>query len=365
MAKRSTRPKGADGTQPDDDFLREVGGKRIALGPAGQYGETWNFGWIPPENRTEVAAEAACRASAEMPRFVVDGPTQYPGRGRTGGGSEPERVNLYEAWTHPDVVEANGYEFTGVHQLTGSCVGAGGGNCWFTLGCMDVIKRSDAEAPLLPFWLLPYGRSRFYLGDRGPGEGSTGSTFAKAAREDGVVPADPKHSPGLPPFTRDDGFVWGRSVEMKWSDGDNSDTMALLPASRKHLVQTTAQCRSASDVREAIVNGYPCTCASMYAHNGGRVQGTGKNAVLLASRSGSWAHQMSLLAWWMHPEFGELFWLMNQWGLRAHGQDPAGGPAGGVWIKASDVDWICRDEVFAFSQFGGFPAPAKPLSWVF
>lgn len=358
MAKKTTRPKGADGVPPDDDFLRSVGGRRLALGKDAQYGETWNFGWVPPENRTEEAAEAAHRAATEMPRFAVDGVTKYP----DGSASEPERVNLYEAWKHPDVVAANGWEFTGVHQLTGSCVGAGGGNCWFTLAGMDVIKRGDAEKPLLPFWLLPYGRSRYYLGDRGPGEGSTGSTFAKAAREDGVVPAV---GDSLPSFTRDDGFVWGRSVEMKWSDGDNSDTMALLPKSRMHLVKTTAQCRSADDVREAIVNGYPCTCASMYAHNGGRVQGSGKNAVLIASRQGSWAHQMSLLAWWMHPEFGELFYLMNQWGLRAHGQDPAGAPAGGVWIKKADVDWICRDEVFAFSQFAGFPAPAKPLSWIF
>jgi hypothetical protein len=350
---RKRKPVGADGEAPDDDFLRSVGGKRISLGPNG--GPTWSFGWIPPENRNDEQEANDDAARATMPRFAVDGATKYP------SGSAPERVDLFALWKHPDVVAANGWEFTGVHQLTGSCVGAGGGNCWFTLACLDAVQRGDAETPLLPFWLLPYGRSRYYLGDRGPGEGSTGGTFAKAAREDGVVPAV---GDGMPTFTRDDGFVWGRSVEMKWSDGDNPDTMRLLPTSRKHLVKTTAQCRSASDVREAIVNGFPCTCASMYAHDGGRVQGTGKNVCLLARRTGSWAHQMSLLAWWMHPEFGELFWLMNQWGLRAHGQDPAGGPSGGVWIKASDVDWICRDEVFAFSQYDGFPAPAKPLDWL-
>jgi hypothetical protein len=36
-----------------------------------------------------------------------------------------------------------------------------------------------------------------------------------------------------------------------------------------------------------------------------------------------------------------------------------------VWIKAADVDWICRDEVFAFSQFDGFPAPAYDIPGIF
>lgn len=235
-----------------------------------------------------------------------------------------------------------------------NCVGAGGCNAWMTLACVEACRLNDAEIPVVPFWLLPYGRSRYYLGDRSPGEGSTGSTFAKAAREDGVIPAN---SPGLPPFTRTDGLVWGSSVEMKWSDGDNPDTMRLLPDSRKHLVKTTAQCRNADDVREAIRNGYPCTAASMYAHRPGV---TGNPPVLLGRHSGEWSHQMSLLAWWDHPSLGEIFWLMNQWGLDAHGRDPAGGPPGGVWITKADVDWICRDEVFAFSQFDGFPAQTLP-----
>jgi hypothetical protein len=163
---------------------------------------------------------------------------------------------------------------------------------------------------------------------------------------------------GMPTFTRDDGFVWGSREEYKWSDGDNPDTMRLLPESRKHLVQTTAQCRNHEDVADAIRNGYPVTCASNYAH---RPSVQSDPAVLLGKRSGSWSHQMSIQAWWEHPKLGHIYWLHNQWGLNAHGRDPAGGPPGGVWITAADVDWICRDEVFAFSQYQGFPA--QTFSW--
>lgn len=342
---------GRDGANEID--LSSVGGKRLRLGNQGQYGEVWNFGWIPKENRTEVQQAMVHAAEVAMPRFTITGD---PVR------NDATKVCLFELWKHPMVKEANGgKEFTGVHQLTGSCVGAGGGNCWFTLACVEAVRVGDRELPKVPFWLLPYGRSRFYLGDRSPGEGSTGSTFAKAAREDGTVPADRS---GLPTWTWDDGLVWGRAAEMSWSDGDAAQTMNLLPESRKHLVKTTAQCRDYNDVREAIKAGYPCTAASMYAHDGGKVQGDGADACLLARRQGSWSHQMSILAWWLHPRFGELFWLMNQWGLRAHGICPTGAPPGGVWITKDDVNYICRDEVFAFSQFEGFPAPKKPIPWI-
>lgn len=172
-----------------------------------------------------------------------------------------------------------------------NCVWAGGQNVITTLHFTDIILRNEFERLYVPFGLLAYGRSRYYLGDRSPGEGSTGSTFARAAREDGFLDA---RAEGMPTFKSGDGIEWGRSTEMSWSDGDAAQTMNLLPESRKRLVRTTAQCRDHNDVREALRNLYPCTCASMYAHDGGRVQGEGDDKVLLARRQGSWAHQMCL-----------------------------------------------------------------------
>lgn len=245
--------------------------------------------------------------------------------------------------------------------ISSNCVGAGGGNVLATLSFGDALLRGDPERCIVPFWLLPYGRSRYYMGDRGEGEGSTGSTFARAAREDGTLDAK---AAGLPPFTNTDGLVWGSRVELKWSDGDNPDTMRLLPESRQHLVKTTAQCKSADDVRQAIINGYPCTCASSWG-GGMKCPTDGNPAVLLNRRSGSWSHQMSIQNWWEHPSLGEIFWIQNQWGLGAHGSDPAGGPGGGFWVKKGEIDWICRDEgeVYAFSQFEGFPSNVIP--WIY
>lgn len=323
-----------------------VGGKKRYMG----HEVHWDFGYKPEFARNRYEEEVRHHALKSMPRFTIDGVKR----------DDPTEVLLYKSWSHPKVVEANGFAFEGIHQLTGSCVGAGGGTCVSTLGFTDAVLRGDAEEPLVVFWLLSYGRSRFYLGDRSPGEGSTGSTFAKAAREDGFLPFNRQ---GLPQPQNTDMLIWGAQVEMSWSDGDAQQTMSLLDSSRKHLVKTTAQCQSADDVRDAIRNGYPCTCASMYAHDGGRVQGT--PAVLLARRQGQWSHQMSIVAWMLHPQFGELFYLMNQWGKKAHGSDPYGAPAGGVWITKADMDWICRDEreVYTFSGLFGFPAREVKLDF--
>ena len=308
------------------------------------------FGWLPPDDRTHAQQINTLIALHEMPRFLITGAK----------GDDPKKVCLWELWKHPLTVKAIGFEYPGTHQLTGSCVGAGGGNVLFTVMAVEVIRKGDPEEICVPFWLLPYGRSRFYLGERTPGEGSTGATFAKAAREDGVLPAT---LAGLPAFENNDGLQWGAGVERSWSDGDAQQTMALLPESRKHPVRTTAECRSADDVREAIRNYYPCTIASSWG-GGMQCRTEGDPPVLVNKRQGQWNHQMSVQAWWDHPSLGEIFWVQNQWGLETHGRDPAGGPGGGFWVKKADVDWICRNgEVFAFSQFDGFPA--QTLSWIF
>jgi hypothetical protein len=280
----------------------------------------------------------------------VDGKSAY---------HDDNQVLLTRVWKHAEVKAMLGFEWSGTHQFSGSCVWAGAQNVACTTHFIDVIERGEAERLYVPFGLLAYGRSRFYMGDRGPGEGSLGGTMAKASLDDGWLDA---RTEGLPPFREGDGVEWGRSAEMSWSDGDARQTLDLLPESRKRLFKTVARLRTADDVREAIKSRFAATCASMYAHDGGKVQGT--PACLLARRSGSWAHQMSLTAWWLHPQFGELFWLPNQWGKRAHGICPTGMPPGGVWITAADVNWICRDEVYAFSAYEGFPAPSKPLDWL-
>jgi hypothetical protein len=169
---------------------------------------------------------------------------------------------------------------------------------------------------------------------------------------------------GLPQPKNTDGLIWGEDVEYAWSDGDAKQTMDLLPESRKHLVATVAECPNADAVREGLVNGYPCTCASSWGMRDGQWQGrlSGTPQVLLGIRTGSWQHQMSVQGWYDHPTLGELFWIHNQWGLKAHGKCPTGAPEGGFWITKAEMDWICRNgEVYVFSgDYAGYPAREVP-----
>lgn len=314
----------------------------------------WNFGWIPPDERTAAQAAAHREAVAKMPKFQIFGRTDY----------KEGKAFLFDLWSHPTTAAALSFEYPGTHQLTGSCVGAGGGNALFTLIAGDAITRGEPEQIVVPFWLLPYGRSRLYMGENFPGQGSFGSTFAQAVREDGVLDASQE---GLPAFKNKDGLIWGEEIEMSWSDGDAQQTLDLLEHSREHPVKTTAECPSADDVRDALANGYPCTCASTWGGHGldGReCDVKGDPPALLNIRCDSWGHQMSVQAWWDHPALKELYWIHNQWGLKIHGECPSGAPAGGFWITKAEMEWICRNgEVYAFSGFNGFPAQNVEWDW--
>ena len=306
------------------------------------------YGYIPESERTEEENEEVSKSLP--PPLRIEGTTEYK------NAEGVEKICIFDLWKHPLIVSANGFAYPGNHQLTGSCVGAGGGNGVASLAFADAVIRNDAENPLIPFWLLPYGRSRYYLSGRySKGEGSTGATFAKALREDGVLWATYE---GLPKFTHTDGLVWGASVEMDWSAGRVDEKYASI--AKNYLVKSTAVCKDADDVRDAICNYYPVAIASNW---GGQMNPQVVNGVLLNTRVTTWSHQMSVHAWWLHPQLGEIYWIQNQWGLTAHGTDPAAGPGGGFWVRKADINWICQgQEAIAYSQYNGYPAQ-KITSW--
>lgn len=307
------------------------------------------LGWIPPSQRTNGQNEAHDTALASLPKFAM--PTKHsdldPG----------QKILLTDTWKHPGIVNQLGFAYPGVHQLTGSCVGAGGGNMLFTLAATDILLRGDLESIIIPFWPLPYGMSRYLCGDRGRGEGSLGSTFAQACQQDGVIDATEST---LPKFTNTDALVWGESVEMQWSDG-SAIPASYLVESKQHVVQTATQLHSAQEVWDSIANGYPVTRAFEWFCNPGSdtIQGTGDDAVLMGKYDGNGGHQQTYLGIYNHPTLGRLIWEPNTWGLKVYKTDPAGGAPGGVWQRFDDVDKMCRmasAEVFSFSGFAGYPA---------
>lgn len=233
-----------------------------------------------------------------------------------------------------------------------NCVGNGGGQAVWYLQAMEAVRLGERQEVKLPFWLIPYGKSREYAGMRGQGDGSLGSTFAKAIVKDGNPAFD---EPGLPGYEDRGGLTWGKEQELKWSDGAAISEEWLAKA-RKHTVKTVAQIKSVDEAKQALINGYPMTIASNW---GGLMQCPKKGSppVLLNQRSGVWNHQMCVIGYWKHPDLGDIFCVLNSWSESAHGEPPDGAPLGSFWIQAKDMAYIIgQEEVFAFSQFEGFPA---------
>lgn len=313
-------------------------------------GACW-LGWVPFKDRSAETKAAHERILAGMHPFKVYGAP---------AGDAPKKVVLTDAWKHPLTVKALGFAFPRIHQLTGSCVGAGGYNAEFTLTAVEVIRLRQPEAIKLSFWPYTYGKSRQRAGMRGRGEGSIGSAYAEAARLDGYLDAS---LPGLPQMRQADGLVLTEDVEYEWSDGAAIDRK-WADAAKPHVVRSTAPCNSADDVRAAIQNYYPVTIAYDYYLNAARVQGVGDQAVLLESDWNYGGHQTSVQGWWDHPTQGELFLYQNNWPASSYPADPAGGAACSAWITRKRMDHICRTgEAYAFSQFDGFPAQQVDLNF--
>ena len=300
------------------------------------------LGWIDWADRTPFQHAAHHAAVASMPVFAVPGAARDP---------VPQPLRLTDCWRHELVVAALGRPFTRWHQLTGSCVWAGGTNAAASVIFLDVIRRREPERIILPFGLHAYGESRRLAGMRGRGEGSLGSTFAKAVQTVGLLDS---RTEGLPQPHEDDGYCYSEAVELQWSDG------VAVPAAVKelgshHPIRTAAPCTSAADAWSAVVNGYACSLAYGWYVGRARVQGT--PPVLVGTFDSRGGHQVSLQGVWDHPEFGPLFLMQNNWPASVYPADPAGGAPCSCWLRERDVQAACLNgEVYAFSQYDGYPA---------
>lgn len=340
--------------------LRAFGGKLLEASPQfrqsldsgsaapSSTSEVWNFGYRLYFQRTkeENFFDTLFNKNEAKP-FAI-----------TGGWNDDEEIILTSNLAKK---ANNGKHLLTFYQRTGSCVGNGGGQGVWHLSAVEVIRLGDPEQFLLPFYLMTYGRSRFYGGIRGRGEGSFGSAMAKAMLTDGMFAYN---EPGLPQPTQseEEGTSWGAAAEMQWSDGEAID-QKWIDKGRKHLVQSVARIADGDAAWEAASNYYPMTCASDW---GGQmsppIRGSGDKRVLLNSRVTTWQHQMCCIGRWRHPEFGKLFYILNSWSPRAHGICPSGAQPGGFWITFKEFDYICRSgEVYAISQYQGYPA--QTFSW--
>jgi hypothetical protein len=304
------------------------------------------LGFIRKKDRTPEQHGAHARAESKMHKHLgLSVSMLAPG----------QKVMLTDAWKHAKVVADVGFVFPRFHQLTGSCVGAGGGQALFSLIAMQRLLAKDPTKAFLPFWPFDYGRCRYNEGDRGQGEGAMGSSFAETVAKEGVINATEQ---GLPAFQNSDGLVLTERLEMQWSDGASSVVTKYLGAAKVHPVGSAAVCRDVGDIRAAVLNGYPVTFACNNYIGHASVQGSGADACVVGYWDGSGGHQQSVHAYWEHPSLGPLYWAQNNWPGSTYPSDPAGGPVCGCWVTEAKVTAAFRldAEVYALSHLNWFPA---------
>jgi len=312
------------------------------------------LGFIPKRERTQAQLDQHSWAEGQMlrahglPEVVL---------------AKGQKVCLFDAWKDPRVVADVGFVFPRFHQLTGSCVGAGGGQALFTLIAVQRCLAATPTKAFIPFWPFDYGRCRANEGDRGQGEGAMGSSFADTVVKEGVIDAS---SQGLPAFTSNDGLVLTERLEMQWSDGNSSVVTKWEPDAKVHPVGSAAVCKSVADVKAAILNGYPVTfaCDDYIGH--ASVLGSGADAALVGHWDSPGGHQQSIHAYWEHPSLGALYWAQNNWPAQSYPRDPAGGPVCGCWVEEERVTAAFRldAEVYALSHLTWFPAQPSVLDWL-
>jgi hypothetical protein len=235
------------------------------------------LGWIEPTLRTAAQhnADAAVKASLAV-RFALPMPPMAAG----------QKVCLYDAWKHPDVVADAGRPFTRVWQKTGSCVWAGGTCAVLSTIAMQRVAGVSPTKAFVPFTLHNYAMSRHYMGDDRQGEGSLGSTFWKSLTTDGVRDWPADTSDELPDYKiEDDAFSLTAAQEMAWSSYRNPNVAKVVEVSRPHVFAAVGECRTVQDIRAMVLNGYGVSFACNNYIGNGSVRGSGADAYV----RGKWA----------------------------------------------------------------------------
>lgn len=316
-----------------DSALREAGDSTIL-----------QCGYILPEERTKEVTKRTDAIIAAMPRFGIRGRFKADQR-------------EYQLWKA--AYELLGKHPTYVYQTTGSCVGAGACQMIITAQAVDIRINNKPQEFTTVWWPFHYGMGRFRTGIGGRGEGSTGSGQAKALLEDGTF-EDDGSGQKLPDYTiKNNWLTLPAKIELDWSNG-KAIAQEWKDRGKKHLFKTAARMKSAEDVAEALMNGYPITCASDFGFSPMTPAVKGDPKVRLVEQwNANWSHQMSIHGYWDHPTLGEIFYWMNNWGPDAHGSPIGDEPPGGFYTTKTLLNQILKSrncECYAFSQYDGFPA---------
>lgn len=303
------------------------------------------FGWLGPYAAKKAWESDALRA--EFVPFVITGRTP-----------KSDARTRFAPWDRAIQLATGKPQLRKYAQLIGSCVSHGAKNAVENLSCVEIALKGEREEfhdIYSPWYYLisrcsPEGGN----GQLGNQDGSLGSWMAATIKLYGTLYYD---DPGLPEYSAATEKLFGR---------DKSLIAKYKHVAADNLVKGVARLRSAQEVRDAILQGYMVTCASMWGAGMKAKKVHGKH--WMWQGRDNWPHQMSLIAWcdgtdcpWgvQHPPMG---FRENSWGPDTHApadSDEVDGPGSGAWQDAEDIDNDVRkgdSEYFAFSDQEGWPA---------
>lgn len=249
-------------------------------------------------------------------------------------------VRAWDVWR-----KVLGRELDRIVQETGDCVAASMNDVSMTQQCVDIFggDREQFQPLLISF---QYAHSRVIVGKnqlRG-GAGSVGSWMAKTATTGGFLTTN---TPGVPSYSGKLSDRWGDD-----RDYDGITFRQFMDIADDHPIEKSARVTDWQSLKDAVCNLNFGTIASNRGYETkprGGERGFHKP-------SGSWAHQMSILA-----ISDEWIGIGNQWGDQ-HGRliDLETGepwPPGMLRVTRSDFEkyHFTRDaECFVFSGIRGF-----------
>lgn len=245
---------------------------------------------------------------------------------------------------------ASGKEFLPSYsQKTSDCVSFGVKNAIEHLSCIVIAVRGD-NGGFRPIFSPYYHGIGRLMPEGGGGHlscpGSLGSWQAAAILKSGTIFSDMQDCPSYSGELADN---WGNQMSSVQPWVERADTSC---------VKAIARLRTGDQVRDALVNGYPCTIASIRGYSMKLKDDRGKS---WWQGHDTWSHQKCLVAYDYDPVPCVLD--MHSWGANAH-EPQLDGPSCSAWSTLDHIDKLVRKEsteCIAYSNFDGFPE--QRLDW--
>lgn len=251
-----------------------------------------------------------------------------------------KKLMLYEV-----VRKVLGKDTENYPQEIGDCVSFGAKNAIEYLMATERLMLGDREEwnPVFPPYLYGSGRVFVGKGQLDGSDGSLGSWMADAVIKYGVLRSNFNNVP-----------AYSGRIASKWGDRPGPPTDFVNEA-KLHPVKSAALIKNWDDLRDAIVNGYPCTTASDIGYS------MEPSSDGFHRQTDSWGHQMCIIGVDDGYKNGSDPYaiILNSWG-DAHGdlKDFDTGeklPIGVLRVRRKDIEkHIRQQETFAYSNFEGF-----------